>query len=241
MHFNVKISIRLAGILVVFAIGLIPAINAQATNTYTFTDTLNGYLRPGVHFLFNIPAGTTVTINHLCDATTPLDPEMNVTGPNGFFDNDDDSGGNCAYNYSSYLNFVAPTTGNYDIYASSYAVISRDDPTDMEAPGRFTLTVECDPGCSFVGKSAQADRVPQVGMIQIDQFQAQSAYESPGGNVAQLVGGDEVWLPADYDGSFADTYVVTDTVTVDGQIWYQIFLGSGDFIWVSGVNVTVIN
>ncbi len=80
--------------------------------------------------------------------------------------------------------------------------------------------------------------VPHVGMIQIDQSQTQPAYDSPAGNIVQTVDGTDIYLPADYDNSFADTYVVTDTQVVDGRVWVSIFLGSENFVWVPLDQVT---
>lgn len=82
--------------------------------------------------------------------------------------------------------------------------------------------------------------IPQIGMIQIDQFQAQPAYDAPGGNIAYDQNGD-IWLPHDFDNSFADTYIVTSTTVVDGRTWVEIFLGNKDFVWVPLDTVTPLS
>lgn len=82
--------------------------------------------------------------------------------------------------------------------------------------------------------------VPQIGMIQIDQFQTQPAYDSPNGNIIQDQNG-VIHLPHDFDNSFADTYVVTATQTVDGRVWVSIFLGNENFGWVPLDQVTALS
>jgi hypothetical protein len=79
--------------------------------------------------------------------------------------------------------------------------------------------------------------VPQVGMIQIDDLQAQPAYASPNGEIARS-NGAEIWLPQDADDSFSDSYVVTGVTRVKGRRWVQISLGSSNFVWVPLDKVT---
>jgi hypothetical protein len=79
--------------------------------------------------------------------------------------------------------------------------------------------------------------VPQIGMIQIDQFQTQPAYDAPDGSIISDQNGT-IYLPADADNSFADTYVVTGIETIDGRVWLSIFLGNQNYGWVPLDKVT---
>lgn len=53
-------------------------------------------------------------------------------------------------------------------------------------------------------------------------------------------GGQELWLPHDYDMNGFDTYVVTETMTVDGRIWVGMWLGTQSYGWVPLDMVTII-
>jgi hypothetical protein len=83
--------------------------------------------------------------------------------------------------------------------------------------------------------------VPNVGMVQINDLQAQPAYADPAGEIARTSAGAEIWLPHDYDDNFYDTYVVTDTALIGSEYWVQIFLGSEDFAWVPLSKVTALS
>ncbi len=81
---------------------------------------------------------------------------------------------------------------------------------------------------------------PNIGMVKISVEQAQPAYDSAGGSIIRHNGGHELWLPHDYDGNGFDTYVVTETMMVDGRLWVGMWLGSQTYGWVPLDLVTVI-
>lgn len=88
---------------------------------------------------------------------------------------------------------------------------------------------------------ANAQPAPQVGMISISAGQAQPVYESAGGNIVKDGGGNELWLPNDADGSGSDTYLIMDSVEIDGRTWYEIWLGdASSTVWVPADTVTAI-
>lgn len=47
-------------------------------------------------------------------------------------------------------------------------------------------------------------------------------------------------LPADYDGNGFDTYIITGTATVGGAVWYSIWVGGEDYLWVPASQVQVL-
>lgn len=57
------------------------------------------------------------------------------------------------------------------------------------------------------------------------------ALGTPGGQVVEL-GGNPLLLPADADGNGFDTYIITDTQTINGVIYYGLFVGAPDSVWV---------
>jgi uncharacterized surface protein with fasciclin (FAS1) repeats len=57
------------------------------------------------------------------------------------------------------------------------------------------------------------------------------ALGTPGGQIVEL-GGNPLLLPADADNNGFDTYIITDTQTVNGVIYYGLFIGAPDSIWV---------
>ena len=82
---------------------------------------------------------------------------------------------------------------------------------------------------------------PQVGMISISASQAQPVYESAGGGVVRDTDGNELWLPQDYDGNGYDTHLVMSSTEIDGQIWYQLWIGNtSGMVWVPADKVTIV-
>ncbi len=81
---------------------------------------------------------------------------------------------------------------------------------------------------------------PNIGMVKISVEQAQPAYDSAGGSIIRHNGGHELWLPHDYDSNGFDTYVVTETMMVDGRLWVGMWLGSQTYGWVPIDMVTII-
>ena len=67
--------------------------------------------------------------------------------------------------------------------------------------------------------------VPNLGLVQINGWQATHAYGMPG--MDQLF-----VLPADADGNGFDTYVVADVALYEGEYWLGLFIGSQDWVWV---------
>lgn len=133
----------LAGLLVVVAL-LAAAGMVLAATTLSYSGPLVGETHPWDDYIFYFDAGTSVTVLLNCVAG-PLDPEVDIYGPGGFYANDDDSGSrSCVQGDSALLTFVAPVAGNYTIRASSYEIISDNDPTDENADGVYQLTLTID-------------------------------------------------------------------------------------------------
>ena len=68
--------------------------------------------------------------------------------------------------------------------------------------------------------------VPNLGLVQINGWQATHAYDSPGGEQLPFA------LPADADGNGFDTYVVTDVELYNGEYWLGLFIGGPDWAYV---------
>ncbi len=96
----------------------------------------------------------------------------------------------------------------------------------------FTLTSV---GCKNYGIP-----VPNLGLVMITGEQFQPAYSKPNGAVARGSDGAEIWLPADADGNWYDTYVVAEVIEVDGEIWLGLFVGNVNWAYVRLADVTVI-
>lgn len=86
------------------------------------------------------------------------------------------------------------------------------------------------------------DRVdyPNRGEILISAGAPVTAYGEPGGEVARGTDGRVIVLPADYDGNGFDTYIVTGTATLAGELWYSIWIGGKDYGWVKGSQVVTL-
>lgn len=80
--------------------------------------------------------------------------------------------------------------------------------------------------------------IPHLSDIMITTSQAQPVYMDPAGQVVRINGGHELWLPHDYDNNGFDTYIVTDVVILEDDVWLSIFLGSENFVWVPLSKVT---
>ena len=74
--------------------------------------------------------------------------------------------------------------------------------------------------------------VPNLGLVQIANWQAIQPYGSPGMDQLSFV------LPADADGNGFDTYVVAEVVLYGGEYWVGLFIGSGDWVYVPYSAVT---
>lgn len=75
--------------------------------------------------------------------------------------------------------------------------------------------------------------IPHIDEIQINVYTPVIPYDKPNGEAVKLADGHTFTLPHDYDGNGFDTYIVTDAVEIDGEVWYSIFLGSETFVWVT--------
>ncbi len=127
---------------------LVTALPALAGTTLTYAGTLEGETNPWDEYIFSFNAGTSVTVAHDCipnDEFNMLDPAVEVVGPGGFYAMNDDGGlAECTQAHAALLTFVAPTTGQYTIRASSYEILIAHDPADVNADGSYRLTITID-------------------------------------------------------------------------------------------------
>lgn len=75
---------------------------------------------------------------------------------------------------------------------------------------------------------------PNNGEIMISSVAPVYTYGAAGDYMTNIV------LPKDYDGNGYDTYVVTATAEVAGEMWYAIWVGGPAYLWVPGSQVIVI-
>lgn len=101
----------------------------------------------------------------------------------------------------------------------------------LDGPGSFEL---------ITNEPLASDQLaPQAGMISISQ--GQPVYDSAAGNIVRDSGGNELWLPQDFDHNGFDTHLVMSSMTVDGHVWYEIWIGNGgSTVWIPASNVTVV-
>lgn len=83
--------------------------------------------------------------------------------------------------------------------------------------------------------------VPHQGLVKISVNQSQSVYDAPAGSVIRNADGSELWLPNDADNNGSDTYIVTESIEVDGAVWLGIFLGNDQWGYVPLSGVTPIS
>jgi hypothetical protein len=102
-------------------------------------------------------------------------------------------------------------------------------PPPPPPPGGGTVTV-VQPGFE----------VPHVGLIMINQAQAQPLFQEACGGVVRDSSANEIWLPADFDKNWFDTYVVTEVRLCQEQVWFGIFMGGRIWGWVPMDNVTIL-
>ncbi len=93
----------------------------------------------------------------------------------------------------------------------------------------------------YDGPPVSSQPAPQVGMISISTAQEQPVYDAAGGSIVRNRDRSELRLPQDFDGNGSDTYLVMGSAEIDGQTWYEIFIGNGaSMVWVPANNVTGI-
>lgn len=241
MKRSIPFSVFLCVLIAVFVLsGFAPKSAEAATTayhgslTYGNTDSTNAY----DDYSLAMKAGDSVSITMLCDAAN-FDPLFAIYDPAGvLIDGNDDSypgGPEDPCNYSSYLLFTAPADGNYVVRAWSFDafnnLVNRGFGT-----GGYTIIVDG----TFFGFGPTANNVPNLGLVKIDTGHVQPAYDAPAGGVLRGTDGAEVQLPADADHSGYDTYVVTDAVEIDGEIWIAIWVGGADYGWLRLSDVTPI-
>jgi hypothetical protein len=90
------------------------------------------------------------------------------------------------------------------------------------------------------GGAGVAGSVPHLGMVQISTAQSQPFYSTPGGTIVRDADANEIRLPRDFDGSGADTYIVSAIRVIDEQVWIGMFLGSAQWAWVRLDGVTAL-
>lgn len=130
-----------------------------------------------------------------------------------------------------------------DVPAGSYTLTgaaSWDDVTITEDTGDTQTITKGDFTCPGADPSPAPFTglpVPNHGRVMIGAGQNQPAYSSPGGDIIVLDSGP-LLLPADSDGSGADTYTVADYVLIGDDWWVGLFIGSSSWVWVPLENVT---
>ncbi len=121
----------------------VPAGTVEAAVT-VHTGTLEGVTHPFDDYTLNLFAGDVLTVEMVCDASTPLDPALQLLGPAMNVIASDDDGGTvvCQQSRSSKLTVTITVPGAYTIRASSYEIVFDNDPTDDNADGDYTLTID---------------------------------------------------------------------------------------------------
>lgn len=77
---------------------------------------------------------------------------------------------------------------------------------------------------------------PNTGEVTIGAGANIPALDSPGGNVVEL-NGNPLLLPKDADNNGFDTYIITETVTVNDVTYYGLFVGSSNYVYVQANQV----
>ena len=96
-------------------------------------------------------------------------------------------------------------------------------------------------GVPYFGLAVPQLPAPQIGMISISASQTQPVYEAAGGGVVRDADGNELWLPQDYDGNGYDTHLVMSSTEIDGQTWYEVWIGAASStVWVPADKVTIV-
>lgn len=151
-----------------------------------------------------------------------------------------------------------PQAGNVAIGAIPYGTVIDNNGVTLACDGSTTDQLDnprplvadeaCTSGAVEVGSVPPPPvdtlpsllQVPNVGEILISLAQTQPAYVSAGGEPIYLPNGAPLLLPHDYDGNGFDTYVVTETKSVDGTLWLGIFIGNEIWVWVPSTHVTIL-
>ncbi|MBZ0315969.1 MAG: hypothetical protein K8L91_06090 [Anaerolineae bacterium] len=228
----------------VFAVGLSAPHSAEAayvsyTGSLTFTedgDTTNAWDA----YALTVKAGQSFEIGMIC-LEEEFDPYLEIYDSLGnlLLVNDDGypTSPEDVCDYSSLLSLTALVDGNFIVHATSYWAFYPPLPNGGWGTGGYKIYIDGD----FVAFGPVANNVPNYGEVKLDTGQHQPAYVNPGGGeIIRGSNGADVWLPADADGSGYDTYVVTDAVEMDGEVWIAVWLGGENYGWLplSGVTPT---
>ncbi len=226
----------------VFAVGLSKPHSAEAayvsyTGTLTFTedgDTTNAWDA----YALTVKAGQTFEIGLLC-LEEEFDPYLEIYDSLGnfVFANDDGypTSPEDICDYSSLVIGTALVDASFVIHATTFEAVY--GPYQEYGTGSYLIYIDGD----FVAFGPVSNNVPNYGEIKLDTGQTQPAYVNPGGGeIINGSNGAPVWLPADADGSGYDTYVVTDTAEVDGELWVAVWLGGENYGWLPFDAVTPV-
>ncbi len=236
MHRLVRITLTICIVFAaVLAVGLSKPHSAHAANA-SYHGTLSYATNQIDIYALVMKAGQTVNLYMICDADN-MDPYLELYDALGNFidysDDDYPSGADNPCDYSSWIIFTAPVDGNYVLNVTTYDAINGYSDRGF-GTGGYTVIASG----SFVAFGPTINNVPNLGLIKLDTGQAQPAYDAPAGGVMRGSNGAEVWLPADADHSGYDTYVVTDAVEVDGEIWVAVWVGGEAYGWLPLAGVT---
>lgn len=129
--------------------------------------------------------------------------------------------------YDNMTSFAAVPGHTYRIQFEAYI------PQAFRGPGMLEFD---DIAITFTAGGGNLN-VPHITDVKINAGANVPAYADPGGEQVRLANGQHLFLPQDSGNDGADTYIVTDTMVIDGVTWYSIFIGNENFVWVSGPQV----
>lgn len=149
----------------------------------------------------------------------PFDPTNQL---NNCLGGDDDGGGGIG---TSDFSFALTANTTYVLVMTAFA---------NGDVGTYTNTIS-GPGNIVLGPYAPAPaamNIPHNGLVLINSWEPTVAYDGPAGSPVRLSGGGILTLPNDADANGFDTYIVTETATVDGATWVALFIGNETWVWV---------
>ncbi len=121
----------------------VDGVSGPPLGSIVYYGMLEGETNPFDDYAVTLAAGQTITVDMVCDPTTPLDPALQILNSGGTVLVQDDDGGtvNCTQSRSSRIIFSAPSAGTYTVRASSYEIVFDNDPIDVNADGDYILTI----------------------------------------------------------------------------------------------------